>query len=267
MNNLKRRPTTQQTREAIEKMVIKKPYNKHYRMALKYLYIIAGRISEVYGQYSPMGKDVFIHTINGKDALIFLVKTARRSGLYRSIAVPLNEEKWALDLYSFFRDHKHRNPFDIGKDTMSSRRYLQWDAEALFDYYGHEISRDPYRRLMPKPASDRVRGKKIENGKTMYLIEYDDGARKWHDEMIMKIPKTVDEEPKPFRIMHLRGQREKELQKRYGFTNEQANTYLGIKKDTRITNLIKYDGVEPIEGKILEDILKRVETYFHQYFV
>ena len=81
----------------------------------------------------------------------------------------------------------------------------------------------------------------------------------------MKIPKIIEEEPKPFRIKHLREQRENELKNKFGFSIEQARTYLGLKQDTRITNLIEYDGIEPTEGKTLEEIIKIAETYFLQF--
>ena len=55
------------------------------------------------------------------------------------------------------------------------------------------------------------------------------------------------------------------LKKKYDFSVEQARTYLGLKQNTRTTNLIEYDGVEPTEGKTLEEIIRVAETYFQQF--
>jgi hypothetical protein len=258
-------PTVEQTRKAIEEMTIEKPRDEIFQMALKYIYLIAGRLSEVYGNYSPLGRDTFIHPIEGEEAVIFLVKTARRKGLYRVIAVPREKEKWASELFSFFRKNSKKNPFDIGEPIENSRRYLQFKAEKLFDRYGHEMRREPYTRIDIIDASDRVVKEKTLDGKKRYLIEYPDEQRLWHSDRILKIPKIIEEEPKPFRTKHLREQRENELKKMFSFSIGQARTYLGLKQDTRTTNLIEYDGIGPIEGKTLEEIIKVAETYFLQF--
>ena len=262
---LRKIPTVEQTRKAIEDMAIEKPRDEIFQMALKYIYLIAGRLSEVYGTYAPMGRDTFIHPIEGEDAVIFLVKTARRKGLYRVIAVPREKEKWASELFSFFRKNSNKNPFDIGETIENSRRYLQLKAEKLFDKYGHEMRREPYTRIDTIDASDRVVKEKIFDGIKRYLIEYPNEQRLWHSDKVLKISKIIEEEPKPFRTKHLREQRENELKKRYDFSIEQARTYLGLKQNTRTTNLIEYDGVEPTEGKTLEEIIRVAETYYQQF--
>jgi hypothetical protein len=263
--SLKKVPTVSQTRQAIDNMVPENEVDRIFQMALKYIYIIAGRLSEVYGEYSPMGRDTLIHPIMGDDAVIFLVKTARRKGLYRVIAVPLKTEKWASELYSFFRKNFHKNPFDIGETIDTSQRYLQWKAEDLFDEYGHEMIRASYKRIRYVDASNQVVEEDVINGQKMYLIQYPNKTRSWYPDKVMKVTENVEEEPKPFRIMHLRGQRENELKKKYNFSIEQARTYLGLKQATRITNLIEYDGIEPIEGKTLEAIVRISETYYPKF--
>lgn len=265
MINLRKIPTVEQTRKAIEDMTVENPRDKIFQMALKYIYLIAGRLSEVYGNYAPMGRDTFIHPIEGEEAVLFLVKTARRKGLYRVIAVPLEKEKWASELFSFFRKDLNNNPFDIGETIDNSRRYLQFKAEKLFDKYGHEMRRDPYTRTDTIDASDQVVKEKIFDGTRRYLIEYPNEERFWHPDKVMKITEIIEEKPKPFRTKHLREQRENELKKKYDFSIEQARTYLGLKQNTRTTNLIEYDGVEPTEGKTLEEIVQVAETYFQQF--
>ncbi|TFH18603.1 hypothetical protein E4H04_02915 [Candidatus Bathyarchaeota archaeon] len=264
-DNFTRVPTIAQTRKAIEDMEIILRGDLEFKMALKYLYITAGRLAEVYGENAPKGNDVRIREIYGEDAVIFLVKTARRKGLYRVIAVPLRTEPWASELFTFFRDKLDSNPFDIDRVEDTSRKYLQLTASELFDFYGHEMSREPYLRTEKKDATDRVIKSKIENGKRLYLIEYPDESRLWHDEKVTKKTKWMNEKPIPFRIKHLRGQRETELKTVYGFTNEQARTYLGLKQNTRVTNLIRYDGVEPIDNRILEEAITIAETYFTKF--
>jgi len=246
-------------------MALESKKDEIFQMALKYIYITAGRLSEVYGNYSPMGRDTFIHPIMGEDAVIFLVKTARRQGLYRVIAVPLKKEKWASELHSFFRKKLLNNPFDIGETIDTSQRYLQWKAENLFDKYGHEMRRAPYKRIRTIDAGNQVVDEDVVDGKKRYLIEYPNKERHWHPDKVMKITEIVEEKPKPFRIMHLREQREKELKKKHYFSIEQARTYLGLKQATRITNLIEYDGIEPIKGKTLEEIVRIAKTYYLKF--
>lgn len=135
----------------------------------------------------------------------------------------------------------------------------------LFDVNRHEMSREPYLRTEKKDATDSVVKSKIENGKILYLIEYPDESRLWHDEKVTKKTKWMNEKPIPFRLKHLRQQRETERKTVYDFTTEQARTYLGLKQDTRVTNLIRYDGVEPIDNRILEEAITIAETYFDRF--
>lgn len=260
-------PTVEQTRKTIENMEIRNPYDIKFQLSLKYLYLIAGRLAEVYGTHSPLGRDTLIREIYGENAIIFLVKTARRKGLYRVIAVPEKKEPWALELFGFFRskENLNKNPFDIGHSMDTSRKYMQKRAGELFDTHGHEMSREPYPRIKKVDASDSVIKTELRDGKAMYLIEYPDGERHWHEEKIMKFSYTEHEQPKRFRLKHLREQRENELRNKYNFSDEQARTYLGLKQNTRITNLIRYDGVEPIEDKILQEIEDIVKTYYKQF--
>ena len=260
-------PTVEQTRKAIEDMEIKNSYDTKFQQALKYLFLIAGRLAEVYGTHSPLGRDTLIREIYGENAIIFLVKTARRKGLYRVIAVPEKKEPWALELFEFFRskENLNNNPFDIGHSMDTSRKYIQKRASELFDSHGHEMSREPYPRMEKRDASGNVIKTEQRDGKEMYLIEYPDGERHWHEEKIMKFSYTEQEQPKKFRTKHLREQREDELRNKYLFSDEQARTYLGLKQNTRVTNLIRYDGIEPIEDKILQEIEDIAKTYYKQF--
>lgn len=255
----------EKTRCAIDNMEILSRYDEIFKMALKYIYLVAGRLAEVYGEHAPRVNDVFIHKIEGEDAVIFLVKTARRKGNSRVIAIPRVSDPWAVELYDFFIASSNENPFDIGHVVDTSRKYLQNRSSELFDSLGHVMRRASYSRIEKKDASDRVIDEESREGKMWYLIEYPNRERLWHDEKVLKNSYREIEQPKKFRIKHLREQREKELRGRYRFSDEQARAYLGLKQGKQETNLIRYDRTEPKDGIFLQEVISIAETYFSKF--
>lgn len=100
-------PSVETVRKRIEK--IRKP---QYRMACMAAYLLAARICEICGEsywyekhYGITGKDVYLGTYvlgNRKyDAAVFKVHTAKRGGLVRNVALPLDFEPWAEQLYQY----------------------------------------------------------------------------------------------------------------------------------------------------------------------
>ena len=86
------------------------------RCCLRTCYLFAGRISEVVGKASygdtttargPRGvdADLDIYTLGeGKEqAVVFTVKTAKRGGRERKVALPLNYEPWVKEVYDYFQ--------------------------------------------------------------------------------------------------------------------------------------------------------------------
>jgi hypothetical protein len=75
-------------------------------------YMFAGRISEVIGKSSPKdntvargprGTDVRMDVYaNGEEAVVFTVKTAKRAGKIRNVALPVKYEEWAMKIKEYF---------------------------------------------------------------------------------------------------------------------------------------------------------------------
>jgi len=73
-----------------------------YMNALRYQYLICGRVSEVCGNYAPIGTDAHIVEFEGEEAILFPVRTAKRNGKIRPVALPLKYEPWARALVGWF---------------------------------------------------------------------------------------------------------------------------------------------------------------------
>ena len=110
------------------------------QMAMKYQYIVAGRVAEIAGKYQPEDNLVYPVYINDIESVLFPVKTAKRkteSGwTLRGPAVPFNPkyEPWAEELYEYLQDNT--NPFDfgsVGSKPNSSKRILEAAIEYSFE--------------------------------------------------------------------------------------------------------------------------------------
>lgn len=109
--------------------------DEKYRMAFKYMYLIAGRISEVCGRYAPRGDEAIVTDFGGEMAVLFIVKTAKRKGRLRGVAVPLrvDYEPWADEVRQYFAYHRNGYPFKFADKWSTSVRYMQWEAEKAFE--------------------------------------------------------------------------------------------------------------------------------------
>ena len=89
-----------------------------FRSCLMTAYLYAGRISEVIGKSSiadnttargPKGTDVELDEYRSGElkepCVVFTVRTAKRQGKERKIALPVNYEPWAESLFQYFKDH------------------------------------------------------------------------------------------------------------------------------------------------------------------
>ena len=113
-------PATREVRRRIENIP-----DEQYRNALKFGWLGLCRVSEIVGdsyksdiRTTPRGptSDSFEVTEYSQNdekipVVIFDVKTAKRGGLSRSAAYPLDRkiEPWAVDLYDFFRQYSDEN--------------------------------------------------------------------------------------------------------------------------------------------------------------
>jgi len=126
-----------------------------YKLGFMYQYIIAGRVSEMCGEYAPRGTDLFevefevkkpykIELEEGEvwgqkvekvPAVLFVVKTAKRHGKIRPCAVPLDPvyEPWAEPLLKYFKAAGDDYPFMFAPTFKSSTTYAQRVGKKAFE--------------------------------------------------------------------------------------------------------------------------------------
>jgi len=123
-------PTDSEIRARIESVKDEK-----YRMAFIYQYLIAGRISEVCGRYAPRKEDMILTDFDGELAIMFIVKTAKRKGRLRGVAIPLrvDYEPWTDKVRMYIRYCQDEYPFRFADKWATSVRYMQWQAEKAFE--------------------------------------------------------------------------------------------------------------------------------------
>lgn len=112
---------------------IKRVKREDIRFCLMSTYLFAARISEVVGYSSPSdktsgrgprGTDVQIELfqmgeINEK-AAVFTLRTAKRGGKIRLVALPMNPiyESWTRPLYRYFRKHRSKLVFPFTRQLV-----------------------------------------------------------------------------------------------------------------------------------------------------
>jgi hypothetical protein len=121
---------------------IAKAEPEYFRMILTDLYLKAGRISESISikapadtttVYGPVGTDANIEDIEGHEAVVIQVKTAKRKGKERLIALPVETEPWAKLLYNYYRSFGDQPVFPF------TRQYIWVKAKELFEGFSYEI--------------------------------------------------------------------------------------------------------------------------------
>lgn len=109
------------------------------RYCLMTAYLYAGRISEVVGHASPSdntvargpkGTDVKKEIFNlgpiDEPCVVFKVRTAKRDGRERSIALPTNYENWTSPLYEYFKSSSNGLVFPFTRQLVG--RYVKEHA-------------------------------------------------------------------------------------------------------------------------------------------
>lgn len=229
MSDKKIHPDPQETREIIERMPEKTDEDLIYKNGFRYLYLIAGRISELVGKYAPAGNDLMKKTIQGQEAVIFPIKTARHQGGWRPVVLPFSKEyeKWTEPIYEWFSKAGPSNPFDLSKFSNAKKkyygRYFQLKAEKVF--INHHWRRE------------------------MYFI---DGEVKPADDK------------KEFTLMRLRDQRIRELDDFYGFYYEEIRRYAGYKQlsFTRMPRIIARPQNLPLSKPNYPELEEMASGYF-----
>jgi hypothetical protein len=131
-------PTVDEVRYRIEQA---KP--EPTRMILTDVYLKAGRISESISRkcpsdtttvYGPKGTDATTEDIDGHEAVIFRVKTAKRNGKERLIALPTETEPWAKPLFEYYKQAKDKAVFPF------TRQFIWTQAKEIFKGFTYPIT-------------------------------------------------------------------------------------------------------------------------------
>ena len=136
-------PSVREVRKRIEQISY-----KPYRMACKAAYLLAARASEIVGRayayercYGIRGSDVYLDVYKQGDekfdAVVFRVKTAKRNGLIRNVALPVDYEPWSLELYDYFSefDGDYVFPFTRQELWRATQPYFHDLTYLIEEYY------------------------------------------------------------------------------------------------------------------------------------
>jgi len=118
------------------------------RGALMYQLMICGRSAEVVGKYGPRGSDARIVEFDGEEAVLFPVRTAKRGGRLRPVALPLRYEPYAEELYEFFQESGDDPVFPVSYRTLNRR------AAEIFDGVKYPI--EQYNKYLGKKVKVRI---------------------------------------------------------------------------------------------------------------
>ena len=162
-----REPDVFELRERIE--TIKK---KDVRMCVKFLQLIDGRISEAVSEAypsdvgttprGPLGRSLDIQEHMDEEAALFSVNTAKRDGLKRICALPLNKEyePWAKELVDYFQTFDYNDPVfpfkrqHVGRHSKDCWKDLYYKIESYnvieVDSLGNVIMDDDGKRIRRK---------------------------------------------------------------------------------------------------------------------
>lgn len=248
----KRLPNAKEVRKRIDDMPTDRRFGKIYQNALRYLYLTAGRVSEVTGKYKPKGKDAIKTEIMGNEVVIFPIRTARRRGRIRAVALPLKQEyeRWTKTLLDWFEVHDNAPAFggismrSIQREAGEVFQGLWWPVEEYQNVIYEEVDKS-------KIIRDRVR-----DGTKEYLVEYPNMERRWvEDPRIQVKVETVEEHWRSFSLQSLRQRRIMQLKYYYGFSDEQIRTYTGL--TTQDSNIRIYSVLDSFDwGNPSEDALQ-----------
>lgn len=163
-------------------------------------YLWLGRVSEVFGKYMPRRTDVQLTEFDGVESALFIVKTAKREGRLRPIALPLDKkyEPWTEEVYEYMTAPNGEYPFSLHENVETSKKYAMTAARKMFK--GLWWPMIDYTRSFTVPYDESmVLGKRLgDKGYEEYLVELPDGSRKWtQDKTEVKMNVKVDPRWKP----------------------------------------------------------------------
>jgi len=163
-------------------------------------YLTLGRVSEIFGKYMPKKSDVILTEFDGAEAALFIIKTAKRGGHLRPVALPLDKlyEPWAEQVYEYMVNSESEHPFSLHENVETSKKYAMTAAKKAFK--GLWWPMIDYTRSITVPyTEDMVLSKRFgDKGYEEYLVELPDGSRKWtSDKTEVKVNLKVASRWKP----------------------------------------------------------------------
>jgi hypothetical protein len=112
------------------------------RMGFLYQYLVAGRVSEVFGKYGPQRRHAVELKVDGIPAVMFVVKTAKRKSergwTLRPATLPLDPKyeplsSMVLEYIKGFEPEEY--PFSLAENPDTSRRYAEAYTRKIFEEY------------------------------------------------------------------------------------------------------------------------------------
>lgn len=243
-------------------------------MAFKHQYLIAGRISEVCGRYAPKGDDVVVEDFDGELAAMFIVKTAKRKGRLRGVAVPLrvDYEPWADEVRQYFAYHRNDYPFKFADKWSTSIRYMQWEAEKAFrglEWPMIAYSKSEEIELRPQQILDESINQRNQE---VYKVLLDDGEILWLPKVAenrVRASKDIESRWKDMTSHVLRKRRTITLMLDYDFDHIDLSLYGGwtiSQQSEGVPQALKnYLYMEPQSSQEPAKLLRKLsKRYFHK---
>jgi len=196
------------------------------QMAMKFQYLVAGRVSEIAGKYQPGDNLVYPVLVDGVEAALFPVKTAKRKTeegwSMRGPMVPFDPEyePWAEEVFEYLQDNN--DPFRFATGDSSSKRILEAAIEHTFRgfYYLLKPSSDRGSKWVPFKSHSLRRVRVVTLSVFYKLTPYDllfYGG--WEDKDMAKIPSGeahylyVEFDQSPYSLIMLINQGENYIRK------------------------------------------------------
>ena len=103
----------QEVRSRIENMK-----NDKLRIIAKFQLLTACRVSEAVGKYAVRKDDLVFTNYKGNELALFNLRTAKRQGTLRTIALPVNQV-WLDEIVEYFKNSRGKKVFKYGESSVT----------------------------------------------------------------------------------------------------------------------------------------------------
>lgn len=153
--------------------------NEQRRVGFMAQYLWLGRVAEVFGKYMPKRDSFRLTEFDGEEAVMFFVRTAKRDGMYRPVALPLDKkyEPWTEVVYEYMAGCTQEYPFALSGNHETSKKYAMNAARKALKGLWYPYA--DYTRGVPEPyTQDMVVDKGYnKKGYDEWIVELPDGRR------------------------------------------------------------------------------------------